>query len=293
MFNDYIKLDDFDKESATLVLNADSPMEALNQASSLEDEWIRGYDPTFFVGFDLDEFRSKRKAILGKTTLAYILAGLRCIPQQAYELKYLHKWNKMARESRDLRNARIGMIGLGMVGRNLLPLLAPFHPEILVYDPYLDAISLQQSGMNIKQASLDDVLHWGDILTLHASLTKETKGMLNREKLALIPDGGLLVNTARSGIIVEEALLEELRSGRIHAVLDVFDHEPLPEDSMFHELDNVILMPHVAGITAKEQMSFAMLDEIERLKCGLPLKYRIPYEVFSRMTQEKYPEEEC
>ena len=225
--------------------------------------------------------------------LAYILAGLRCIPQQAYELKYLHKWNKMARESRDLRNARIGMIGLGMVGRNLLPLLAPFHPEILVYDPYLDAISLQQSGMNIKQASLDDVLHWGDILTLHASLTKETKGMLNREKLALIPDGGLLVNTARSGIIVEEALLEELRSGRIHAVLDVFDHEPLPEDSMFHELDNVILMPHVAGITAKEQMSFAMLDEIERLKCGLPLKYRIPYEVFSRMTQEKYPEEEC
>ena len=65
MFNDYIKLDDFDKESATLVLNADSPMEA-------EDEWIRGYDPTFFVGFDLDEFRSKRKAILGKTTLAYI-----------------------------------------------------------------------------------------------------------------------------------------------------------------------------------------------------------------------------
>ena len=72
MFNDYIKLDDFDKESATLVLNADSPMEALNQASSLEDEWIRGYDPTFFVGFDLDEFRSKRKAILGKATLAYI-----------------------------------------------------------------------------------------------------------------------------------------------------------------------------------------------------------------------------
>lgn len=225
--------------------------------------------------------------------LAYILAGLRWLPQQAYEVKYLHKWNKMVRESRDLRNAKIGMIGLGMVGRNLLPLLAPFAPQIRVYDPYLDPSSLQKYGMDIRQASLEEVLQWGNILTLHASLTKETKGMLDREKLALIPDGSLLVNTARSGIAVTEDLLAELRSGRIHAVLDVFDEEPLPENSPFCELNNVILLPHVAGITAKEQMSFAMLDEIERLQSGQSLKYMIPFEVFSRMTQEKDPEEEC
>lgn len=72
MFNDYISLDDFDKGNAVLVLNADSPLEALNQASALEDGWIRGYDPTLLVGFSLDEFCSKRKSILEKATLAYI-----------------------------------------------------------------------------------------------------------------------------------------------------------------------------------------------------------------------------
>ncbi len=222
--------------------------------------------------------------------LADILAGLRLIPQQAYELKYGKKWDKKVRESRDLAGAKIGMIGLGTVGRNLIDLLVPFHPMIRVYDPYLNPESLQKWNLDIQPASLDEVLQWGNIITLHASLTRETRGMLNAEKLSLIGNHALLVNTARSGIIDTEALTAELASGRLNAVLDVFDTEPLPDDSPLRSFDNVILLPHVAGITAKEQMTFAMLDEIDRFINGKPLEYEIPRQVFERMTQEHLPD---
>jgi phosphoglycerate dehydrogenase-like enzyme len=104
--------------------------------------------------------------------------------------------------------------------------------------------------------------------------------------LALIKDNALLVNTARGAIIDERALAVELRKGRFRAVLDVYETEPLPLDSALRNLDNVILFPHVAGIPAREQMSYAMIAEIERFSKGEPLQYEIPYEKFKLMTKE-------
>jgi phosphoglycerate dehydrogenase-like enzyme len=94
------------------------------------------------------------------------------------------------------------------------------------------------------------------------------------------------VNTARGAIIDEKALVEELQAGRISAVLDVFETEPLSDDSPLRSLENAILLPHVAGITAREEMSYAMVEEIRRFSRGEDLQYEIPLTSFQLMTKE-------
>jgi len=217
--------------------------------------------------------------------LAYMLAALRLIPQQAYDLKYRKIWKKRVVESRSLFGARIGLVGLGTIGRFLLDLLAPFGVQIKLYDPYIQPVTLQECEF-VEMASLEETLAWGEIVSLHASLTAETHGLLNENNLKLIRDGALLVNTARAAIIDEAALLAELRKGRFQAILDVYETEPLPIDHPLRELDNVILMPHAAGLAARDQMTRAVIDEIERFSLGEPLQNEIPMERFRMMTKE-------
>lgn len=217
--------------------------------------------------------------------LTYILAGLRLIPQQAFDLKYRKLWRKRVIESKSLMGAKIGLVGLGTIGRFLLDFLKPFAVQIKLYDPYLSPDVLREHP-NVELCTLDEVLGWGDIISIHASLTPETRGMLNTDRLRMIKNEALLVNTARGAILDEQALIDELQQGRIRAVLDVYETEPLDSDSALRNLENVILMPHVAGITAREQMTYAMLEEIERYKNGEPLLYEIPFEKFRLMTKE-------
>jgi phosphoglycerate dehydrogenase-like enzyme len=217
--------------------------------------------------------------------LAYILAGLRWIPQHAFDLQHKKVWRKRSVESNSLIGVKMGLIGLGTIGRFLIDLLEPFDVQIKIYDPYISADSLK-GYPNVELAALKDVLSWGDVISIHASLTKETHGLLDKNRLKLIKEGALLVNTARGAIVDEKALADELRTGRFRAVLDVYETEPLPLDSPLRDLDNVILQPHVAGIPAREQMSYAMIEEIGRFSKGEPLQFRIPYEKFILMTKE-------
>ena len=217
--------------------------------------------------------------------LAYILAGLRWIPQHAFDLQYKKVWKKRRVESNSLIGAKVGLIGLGTIGRFLIDLLEPFNTQIKIFDPYVSVDSLKEYP-NVALATLQDVLAWGDIISIHASLTKDTRGLLDINKLKLIKEGALLVNTARGAIVDEKALADELRMGRFQAILDVYETEPLPLDSALRNMDNAILLPHVAGIPAREQMSYAMIEEIGRYSKGEPLLYEIPFEKFKLMTKE-------
>jgi phosphoglycerate dehydrogenase-like enzyme len=215
--------------------------------------------------------------------LAYMLAALRMIPQHSLDMKN-GRWNRRVIESRSLFDEKIGLIGLGTVGLYLLQLLKPFKVKLKVYDPYLPE-GLLDEYPEAELASLEETLAWGNIISIHASRTPETYHMINSSRLKLIKDGALLVNTARGAIIDEEALIGELSTGRINAILDVYDKEPLPGNSGLLHLDNVILMPHMAGATAKEVMSFEMIKEIERFINGETLQYEIPVEKFRLMTR--------
>jgi phosphoglycerate dehydrogenase-like enzyme len=218
--------------------------------------------------------------------LAYILAGLKRLPQQARHVRY-GGWHQPDAAFPSLFEARVGLVGLGTIGRFLLDLLRPFHARVKVYDPYLPAGALD-AFTEAESAGLEEVLAWGDVISIHASLTRETRGLLDARRLALIRDGALLVNTARGPIIAEDALIAELRAGRIHAVLDVYTHEPLAAASPLRTLDSVTAFPHSAGTTARGiEMTYAMLDEIARFARGEPLQYEISLEKCRLMTQQR------
>ena len=228
--------------------------------------------------------------IMAKSTaegvLAYILVGLRQIPRIDKGMKSRRPWEELRiNRGGELFGAKIGLVGLGTIGRCLLDVLKPFDARVKVYDPYITQVSIAHHSNVELCTSLNEVLRWGDIISLHASLTKETRHMIDDEKFRLIRDHSLFVNTARGAIIDEAALIGELRTGRLSAVLDVYETEPLPLDSPLRTLDNVILMPHVATIV-RERMSYAMLAEIERYSKGEPLQYEISYEQFTLMTKE-------
>lgn len=217
--------------------------------------------------------------------LAYILSALRTIPKHAGDMKNGVLWNRDTAGSRSLIGEKVGLIGLGTVGRYLLKLLWPFDVKIKLFDPYIQPATLWEYP-NVELSSLEDVMSWGNIVSVHASLTPETYHMIDAGQLKQLKDGSLFVNTARGAVINEKVLVKELESGRISAVLDVFEEEPLPLDSRLRELENVMLMPHMAGAGAREQMTFAMLDEIGRFVNGEPLKYEIPFEKYRLMTRE-------
>ncbi len=165
---------------------------------------------------------------------------------------------------------RVGIIGASRVGRRLLELLRPFDLAVSLYDPYVEAA--EAAALGAESLSLEDLLRRSDIVSLHAPDIPETFRMLDRERLALIKDGGVLINTSRGALVEPVALTEELISGRLSAVLDVTEPEPLPAESPLYVLPNVFLTPHIAGSLGNELQRFGsiVVEELERLGAGLP-----------------------
>ena len=175
----------------------------------------------------------------------------------------------------ELVGLRVGVIGAGYTGRSFIELLVALNAEIWVYDPYLD----QQwaAEMGVRQVSLDDLLANCPVVSLQAPVTEETYHMIGARELGLLMDGAALVNTARAPLVDPDALLAELKTGRIQVALDVFHQEPLPEDSPFRRLENVVLTPHIAGATVqgRHRQGQLIVDEIARFLAGEPLHYQV------------------
>ncbi|MDJ1130887.1 hydroxyacid dehydrogenase [Streptomyces iconiensis] len=169
----------------------------------------------------------------------------------------------------------VGVIGASRVGRRVLRLLACLDVRLLVHDPYLT--EEETLALGAVSTGLDDLLVLSDVVTVHAPELPGTRRLLDRERLALLRDGALLVNTARGRLVDADALTEELVSGRIDAVLDVTDPEPLPPGSPLYDLPNVFLTPHLAGALGNElpRLGSSAVQEIARLGRGEPLAFPV------------------
>jgi phosphoglycerate dehydrogenase-like enzyme len=165
---------------------------------------------------------------------------------------------------------RLGVIGASKVGRRVLELVRPLDLDVVISDPYLDAEQAESLGVRLLE--LDDLLATSDIVSLHAPDLPSTRHLIDRRRLALIPDGSWFINTARGRVVDEAALTEELVSGRLSAMLDVTEVEPLPADSPLYRLPNVFLTPHIAGSLGNElaRLGAAAVTELERYRAGLP-----------------------
>jgi len=162
----------------------------------------------------------------------------------------------------DLWRQKVGIVGLGRIGRGVAQRVHGFEAEILAYEPYPDRAFCERYG--VRLVSAEELFSQSDHITLHLPLSPETRHFVNRERLALMKPTAFVVNTARGGLVDEEALYAALTSGQIAgAGLDVREHEP-PTDRRFDALPNVILSPHTAGITHQtvSAMSHMAVDSI-------------------------------
>lgn len=182
-----------------------------------------------------------------------------------------------------IAQTRIGVIGASRVGRAYIRLLVAYGADIRVYDPYLS--DDEASNLGVQKSDLEDLLRWCRVVALHAPVTHETALMLSGQRLTLLQDGAALVNTARSALLDMDALLAELRDGRISAALDVFDDEPLPPSSPLWELPNVILTPHVGAVTthSRRAQGQMVVEEITRYVHGKALQAEISTESYDRL----------
>ena len=162
----------------------------------------------------------------------------------------------------ELAGSRIGIIGAGHTGRAVIQKLVALGAVVWLYDPYVGAA--QAAALGARNVDLETLLRECPLVSLHAPSTAETYRMLRAEQFSWLQDGACFINTARTHLIDEAALLAELQSGRISAALDVFEQEPLPDDSPFRRLDNVIITPHMAAVTeqAYKRQGQIITDEI-------------------------------
>lgn len=166
----------------------------------------------------------------------------------------------------------IGLVGFSRVGRRVAQLVRQLHDvTCLVADPFVDADEVAATGARL--VDLAAMLPQVDVLSVHAPALPATWHMLAAAQLALLPDHATVINTARGSLIDTAALEQECSAGRLHAILDFTDPEPLPSSSVLYDLPNVMLTPHVAGSMGSEtrRMSDAALDELERLVHRRPL----------------------
>ncbi len=178
---------------------------------------------------------------------------------------------------------RVGIVGASRIGRLVMEMLARAKFEIAVYDPFLSVEEATSFGA--EKAELDELLAWSDTVSLHAPILPETRHMIGARELALMSDHAVLINTARGLLIDHDALLAEARSGRLRVLIDTPDPEPLPADSPFYDLPNVVLTPHIAGALGNElrALSDLAVTEIERFVGGLAPLYSVHKRDLERM----------
>lgn len=190
-------------------------------------------------------------------------------------------WHYGREAVRELYGLKIGVVGAGNSGRHYIKLLKNFDVEIFLTDPTLTKEQAKELGTT--KVELDELMQICDVVAIHAPSIPETYHMFNKGNLGLMKDGAILINTARGALIDEDALVAELRRGRIFACLDVTNPEPPVIDHPFRTLPNVVLIPHIAGAVNNglTRMGANIVKELERFFAKEPLGVEIKVEELS------------
>lgn len=241
--------------------------------------------PVFEHGISVTHAAGAIAPAVAELTILLILLCLRRVHELDGMFKQGASWSALRGVpiGQELGGQRVGVVGAGYTGRQVISRLKALGAEPWVYDPFLSA---ERAGsLDVQRASLDDLFARCPIVTMQAPPTAETYQMVGAKQLALLADGAILINTARSHLIDERALLAELQTGRFQAALDVFDQEPLPEESPFRRLDNVVLTPHIAGASrqARTRQGSYMVDELRRFFASEPLHFQVTAEMLDNM----------
>lgn len=213
-------------------------------------------------------------------TLAMILLAGKRVLQIASGYKATRQYRPFATEPDRWGNfgLKVGIVGASRIGRRVIELLAPFDVDVVFYDPFVPG-----NLHGARSVGLDELLKTSDVVSLHAPEVLETFHMIDKRALSLMADGATLINTARGSLVDTNALTAELVSGRIHAVIDVTDPDPMPEGSPLFDAPNLLLTPHIAGSQGNElyRLGESAFREVERFIAGRPLLNEVKSGVLS------------
>ncbi|MBK5646929.1 MAG: C-terminal binding protein, partial [Acinetobacter sp.] len=183
------------------------------------------------------------------------------------------KIDRMVTGIRSLRNTTVGLIGLGRIAKAYVSRLAAFGCHMIGFDPYVTEAQAKALGVHLM--SQEQVISSAHVLSLHVPLTPATRHLIDAETMAKMPQGSIIINCSRGGLIDETALAAALLSGQISgAGLDVFAQEPLPADSPLRTTPHLIMSPHAAFFSDTSVDTLQRLAAEEALRClrGEPLR---------------------
>jgi len=231
----------------------------------------------FRRGLRITSATSTMSRYVAELSLCLAIACLRRISRFREDMKGADLWwGTFSDLNPDtLIEQRVGIAGLGSISWELVRLLAPFQCQLYAYSKHADPD--RAAAVGVKLIPLDDLLRTCPIIFLLAAVRPDTVKMIDRQRLRLIADGSVIVNTARGALVDEEALIDELKAGRLWAGLDVTDPEPPEPDSPLRSLPNVLLTPHVGGPVPSRYWDMAAfcVDELRRFFHGQPLQGEI------------------
>lgn len=212
-------------------------------------------------GLDLNAIREKGIPLyvnqgvnaesVAEHTLLLILSCLRHLSVIAHNTKSgIWKKQEQGIQTHELFGKTVGIIGMGNIAMTLVAMLKPFHVSILYYNLFRCPDEYEKEN-NMKYVSLEELFHESDIISVNCSLTDETRNLINHNSISKMKNGAVLVNTARGEIVNAQAVADALISGKLSfAGLDVHQTEPISDEYPLKNIENVILTPHVGGITA-------------------------------------------
>ncbi len=218
------------------------------------------------------------------TAFALLLAAARRVSEadrfvRQGEWRRENRWSPDFFTGKDVGGATLGLVGLGEIGQAVARRAQAFGMRVIAWNRTPKAVP------GVRLQSLESVLVESDFLSVHLALAPETQGLLNTSRIAAMKPGAVLINTARGGIVDEQALAEALSSGRLYAAgIDVFAEEPVPVDNPLLSLPNVVLTPHIGSATARTRARMADIAAANAIAAlrGEPMPHCANPEVYAR-----------
>jgi (S)-sulfolactate dehydrogenase len=199
----------------------------------------------------------------------YVIAGAMLLLRGAYQSTVATaagQWPRNALSNgREISGKTLGLIGFGSIGQLTARLAQGLGMTVIAFDAMMNADHPAFAASSVRSAGLDEVISTADVVSLHVPLVDSTRNLFDARRIASMMKGAVLINTARGGIVDEVALAAALKSGALGgAAIDVFDKEPLPASEHFKDCPNLLLTPHVAGVSAEsnERVSFLITDKV-------------------------------
>jgi phosphoglycerate dehydrogenase-like enzyme len=256
-YEDEAALDaDMDRFDAIIVKSLSIPRERLERATNLKvvTQAGVGLDPVDVdaateLGVIVCNVRGANTRAVAEHALAFVLAARRSLRRADADVR-AGVWEKHGYLAPELGDCTLGVLGCGGIGSMVTRFAQGIGMETVAYEPYRDPGALPEGVRPVE--TVPDLFETADVVSIHAPLTEETRGMVGAQELRALGEYGILVNTARAPVVDQDALVAALESGTIQgAGIDVFPEEPVPEDNPLLDLENVILTPHAAGSTLR------------------------------------------